>query len=1056
MSDEKKVLINVDIKATEALKELAELRIKADELRKAQKELDTTTEEGRTQYEALGQQIKAINAVANERQKTIQSEIKKQNEQKGSLNRLKSELSTMTAQYGKLSEAERNSARGQELQKSISETTAKLSEAEQSLGNFHRQVGNYEVATKGLRTQVKELTEELVNMKLAGQDGTAEYKAMAEQLAQFKDAMGDVTKETGNLANDTRKLSTASESVGLLTATFSSYQAVMGYTNEDMKDYAEIMKKLQVAAIALAAATQVQNVLQKESNIYQFAASLLDKIRYKDHVKNLAAKVADNKATATNIVMTKLWAAAQWLLNVAMNANPVFLLITGVVALGAAIFALYKILKKVNTEQELANKTQAAYERQVERTAVAIDKLNNTEKNASNERQNRLRAEIATMTANGATAEQIARVKARGEQDIRDIAIRASKDREQAQYKEYTASMANIKAQRAYLNTLEVGSKKYKEQAKNLQELTKAHNDLARSINDERQKQIDLSLKSQEEAASQRAEDIKKYRENALKALDNQRKLQEEQNKVFDAGRAKDFATEQKWQAQMAAQAQEYEKKKLDLQLKFGQITRSEYDNQNKLLKAQQETFNSSQLAALQVHFAEQRKQITSLVEQNVDEQIKATKERYTKARQDLQGMVEPVQLLGETGEEFAKRLDEYKNFMLNKALIEKELEEKEAKEIAKLRKNNIEKLMSEQYATDILQYTDNEREKTRITIEQLTEQIQLKKEANISVAEDEAKLRAEQAKLNNITLNAELIKATDNEEAKYNLKRSALEKEMELYRDNADRRIELEAKIAELEREYHLQRIAQAEDYANKVMEGLNAINELNRALGAAEVQQAEEDNDAKRAALENRLNSGIISQSEYDNKVAAMDKDLDNKKKQIARQQAAREKAMAVFQITLNTAMAIMKLWASPGFPAAVPLSIATAALGAVQLATALAQPLPKARRGMLIKGKSHAMGGVPIEAEGGEVIINKRSAAMFAPLLSAINEAGGGVPFVSAGRYSDGGFATRAARQPTQQPITAKEMATIMQDLKVYTSIQDYKKEEKRYEQYKGIIY
>jgi len=39
MSDEKKVLIDVDIKATAALKELAELRIKADELRKAQKEL---------------------------------------------------------------------------------------------------------------------------------------------------------------------------------------------------------------------------------------------------------------------------------------------------------------------------------------------------------------------------------------------------------------------------------------------------------------------------------------------------------------------------------------------------------------------------------------------------------------------------------------------------------------------------------------------------------------------------------------------------------------------------------------------------------------------------------------------------------------------------------------------------------------------------------------------------------------------------------------------------------------------------------------------------------
>lgn len=60
MSDEKKVLIDVDIKATAALKELAELRIKADELRKAQKELDTTTEEGRTQYDERGHELCGI------------------------------------------------------------------------------------------------------------------------------------------------------------------------------------------------------------------------------------------------------------------------------------------------------------------------------------------------------------------------------------------------------------------------------------------------------------------------------------------------------------------------------------------------------------------------------------------------------------------------------------------------------------------------------------------------------------------------------------------------------------------------------------------------------------------------------------------------------------------------------------------------------------------------------------------------------------------------------------------------------------------------------------
>ena len=56
-------------------------------------------------------------------------------------------------------------------------------------------------------------------------------------------------------------------------------------------------------------------------------------------------------------------------------------------------------------------------------------------------------------------------------------------------------------------------------------------------------------------------------------------------------------------------------------------------------------------------------------------------------------------------------------------------------------------------------------------------------------------------------------------------------------------------------------------------------------------------------------------------------------------------------------------------------------------------------KAADGMLV-GASHAGGGIPIEAEGGEAIINKRSSAMYRPLLSAINESGGGVRFANGG--------------------------------------------------------
>lgn len=63
------------------------------------------------------------------------------------------------------------------------------------------------------------------------------------------------------------------------------------------------------------------------------------------------------------------------------------------------------------------------------------------------------------------------------------------------------------------------------------------------------------------------------------------------------------------------------------------------------------------------------------------------------------------------------------------------------------------------------------------------------------------------------------------------------------------------------------------------------------------------------------------------------------------------------------------------------------------------ALTAPV-KFQRGGVLKGASHANGGVPVkmanggmvEAEGGEAIINKKSTAAFAPILSAINSYGG----------------------------------------------------------------
>ena len=88
--------------------------------------------------------------------------------------------------------------------------------------------------------------------------------------------------------------------------------------------------------------------------------------------------------------------------------------------------------------------------------------------------------------------------------------------------------------------------------------------------------------------------------------------------------------------------------------------------------------------------------------------------------------------------------------------------------------------------------------------------------------------------------------------------------------------------------------------------------------------------------------------------------------------------------------------------------------------------------------ITGPSHASGGVLIEAEGGEGIINKHS--MSNPLLrsiaSAVNVAGGGVPIFPS--VSGGGFDTAELKAVFVEAL--KEMPVPVVSVVEFTEVQD----------------
>ena len=181
-------------------------------------------------------------------------------------------------------------------------------------------------------------------------------------------------------------------------------------------------------------------------------------------------------------------------------------------------------------------------------------------------------------------------------------------------------------------------------------------------------------------------------------------------------------------------------------------------------------------------------------------------------------------------------------------------------------------------------------------------------------------------------------------------------------------------------------------------------------------------------------------------------MDEELKKKQAELELKQAKREKAIALAQAIIQTALGVATAVAQSPMTGGLPGSAIAAAMGAIQIAAIAAQPLPKASRGALLQGASHAEGGIPIEAEGGEAIINKKSTARFRPLLSAINEWGGGVKFARGGIPLDGGYSTRAIEQVTNA-VTRQDLQQVA-NTPIYTTITDIRREDRRYTEIKDL--
>lgn len=150
-NDKVEKVLDIKVNYAEAIKKIAEYRAKLEDVKKAESELKNQLNEGRISREEYNKAISATKIASDEYKSTIRdiekvvkNQIKLDHEQEGSLRGMRAELSNLTREYDALSREQReNENVGGALAKQINDLTEELKEAEEETGRYYRNVGNY-------------------------------------------------------------------------------------------------------------------------------------------------------------------------------------------------------------------------------------------------------------------------------------------------------------------------------------------------------------------------------------------------------------------------------------------------------------------------------------------------------------------------------------------------------------------------------------------------------------------------------------------------------------------------------------------------------------------------------------------------------------------------------------------------------------------------------------------------------------------------------------------------------------------------------------------------
>ena len=902
-----------------------------------------------------------------ELQKILNNETKMMQAAEGSYQRLSLQLERMKMAQKQLNEEEKNGADGQLLEKEIQNLDAHLKDLAADMGEFQRNVGNYAIAGKSLKAELKELTVQMAQMLVDGVDPTSEeFLVVAERAGELRDAMDDAKDTIKDYANDTQGLSQGLSVLQTAVGGWQTLQGAMsafGMESEDAakatqklmgimslmnglqrvstelttngtgayRAYHAILKLLGVEKTAFVAATQAEAAASAEAAVAEGTVATATE----------AASVASAEHTAAVGVETAALTGA----TAAATALRVALAALGIGAVIALIVVLYESIKEFNKDAEAAaeitkglNEAMKEGEKSTAATAAELKYYTGVvnDFNGSAEDEKRLVDELNSKYGESigyyqSIAQWKSALTSISEYYIDVLKWEAIAQANLSKYAEATAE-GNLEAAAAYEKQFEFYKQMAAQQSKVVQNLVKLHGGIK-----------PVATKPDKKGSSK-----------SPKADNGAEDAVEQMQELIDA--ANDMLTDWENTATKRAialagvittsSAEAYEEQVEQVQSLFGVLESNIREELARSLAEKQKEYDDAIAQAKKYG-----KDTTELEKARITAMTALDAEYQRKIEDNTAEMYETLESMA------AQRLD----------IIEEENEQ----EIASITASFNDKMgvLRELYLEELRQAEGNEKEIAEVHKRYARESAQLAEQQAIDIA---------QATVNGLeeALNMEDISAEDRERIAEQLAKA----KMALAKAVGDAEEKELDRTIDAEQEAREKRMDAIQEWAQKAGQAISSVGELFSAMYDGQIEKIEEQmeleeqqHEAQIASIEDLAERGAITTEEAELRkrqaeadTAARQEQLEKRKAALMYKQGVMEKANKIAQIAISTALGIMQTFAQLGWPAGIPGAAFVAALGAVQTATALAQPIKAYKEGT--KGSPHP-GGLAVVGDGGQ---------------------------------------------------------------------------------------